>query len=494
MSANQIMSIIRTIQRDLIVSGWHPRERVEISVKSDYHTACWSFIQPNKHRIYVGNDVTMRMKPGLSQAQQEHHIGSYICHEYSHALHTERDFSAVHAMLAEISCPFELFNLFEDARIERLWRNLTARPFNWDEHEMTDAGVALSAAGIFFLFVQGEGAFPVEIPVPDPGLLKEVEEFYRKSCEAPDALALKDVLAFWVERFGVSVPPNIRFISAGEGEFATALLLQNDTAFRGEFDAGAMGQDEGKNGARAPENHDTDVAINGHIDEGLLSSVETGVNESDTAKLARRFQQLFRDKSRNYYSEEGSKRVSATRFALNRPYYRHRAIEKTRTHKIGLVVDCSGSMNGPHIEAGRELIATLNLLARQGRVTGALVLSGIADDIALSASFNWPVKDEVIRRIHAFGNAEGLQSAITIHAATLSVCDQVYVFTDGDILDEPLRLSPLLSRGISVCGLYVGSDPSKSDCMQRHFDRFYMRETLAELIDALLSDRSRKRT
>ncbi|OZA27502.1 MAG: hypothetical protein B7X93_08995 [Hydrogenophilales bacterium 17-61-9] len=139
------------------------------------------------------------------------------------------------------------------------------------------------------------------------------------------------------------------------------------------------------------------------------------------------------------------------------------------------------------------LAATLNVLAKQGRVNGSLVLSGVTGNTALSDAFRWPVEDEVIRRIHAFGSAEGLQTAIKNHANALGECDQVYVFTDGNINDEPMRLSQLRSRGVFICGLYVGEVEQAIDHMAQHFARFYVRETLVGLIDALLNGRSRNR-
>lgn len=493
MSVDLIKPVIRTVQRDLIVSGWHPAERVDITIKQRFDTACWTFLPSRRHRIYIGSDLIGRMVTGLTHEQQEHYIASYVAHEFSHALHTERDMGAVRAMLAEIECPFDLFNLFEDARIEQVWRALTARPFRWSELEMIDPAAAIDAAGVLFLLIQGEGAIPTGIAVPDADLLSEVTAFYHKACEASDTLALQGLLADWIDRFGATVPPNLRFLGGEGGELAVGLLLQTDTGFRAAFEADAGEADNGKDGGGETGDEEGAVAIDGHIADGLLSDEETYLDDSETARLASRFEPLFRDKTRSHYSEQGSKRISAARFALGRPCFQHRADAKARTRKIGLVVDCSGSMGGIHIEAGRQLIAALNLLARHGRVTGALVLSGVSGHIAMSESFTWPVADEVIRRIHAFGDAEGLQSAITHHAAALSGCDQVFVFTDGQITDSPLRLSPLRSRGVFVCGLYVGSDPRMSDHMARHFDRFYMRETLVGLIDALLSGSARNR-
>lgn len=481
MSAALIASAARTAQRDFIISGWHPSERVVMSVKKGLDTACWSFQPPMGHRVYVGDGIAKRMKPGLTTTQQEYYIGSYVAHEISHARHTERDMKAIQAMIGKIACPFDLFNLFEDSRIEELWRKLTSRPFLWSELEVLGPATGDTPLGAFFLFVQGEGQIPAGVPISNPDQVAEVENYYQAALAVPDTLSLQPVLADWLARFGATIPPNIRFLGGEAGELATGAMLQLDSGMRLRFDA------------EAEEGEGEDTKITGHVEGGLLSEEETQVDTQSVSRLAQKFERVFHEPVRSHYSHEGSKRISATRYAIGRPCYRHRTEAQARTKRVGLVVDCSGSMGGPHIEAAQQLVAVLNRLACQGKVQGALVLSGVTDGTALSETFPWPVEDEIIRRIHAFGEAEGLQSAITIHANALRECEQVYVFTDANITDEPLNLSLLRSHGIFVCGLYVGDSRRAVEPMRRHFERFFVRDTLDGLIDALLSGGLRTR-
>ena len=481
MSAALITAAARTMQRDLIISGWHPSERVDMTVKKDFDTACWSYQPPKGHRVYVGTGITQRMKPGLSQAQKEYYIGSYVGHEFSHIWHTDRDMAATHAMLERISCPFDLLNIFEDSRIEELWRNFTKRPFLWSELEVIDPSVGNTPLGAFFMFVQGEGKFPPNIAISNPEQTIEVEKFYQAALAVRDTLALQPILADWLARFGATVPPNIRFLGGESGELATGAMLQLDIGKRLRFDA----EDETGDAE--------EVKITRHIEGGLLSEERTEVDVQIVARLVKKFEELFHEPVRSSYSNENGKRISATRHALGRPCYRHRTVAQTRSKRVGLVVDCSGSMDGPHIVAAQQLIAVLNRLSQQGSVRGTLVLSGVTDGLAMSEAFTWPVEDGVIRRIHAFGSAEGLQSAITTHADALRECEQIYVFTDANITDEPLNLSILRSRGIIVCGLYVGDSGHTLESMRQHFERFFVRATLDGLIDALLNGGIRNR-
>lgn len=97
------------------------------------------------------------------------------------------------------------------------------------------------------------------------------------------------------------------------------------------------------------------------------------------------------------------------------------------------------------------------------------------------------VQDEVIDRIYAFGTAEGLQSAITQHAVAIRSSEMVYVFTDGNITDEPLNLAELYRLGIEVCGLYVGDMDDAIEDLKRHFARSIVRESVGALVDAIVA-------
>ena len=146
-------------------------------------------------------------------------------------------------------------------------------------------------------------------------------------------------------------------------------------------------------------------------------------------------------------------------------------------------------MDGEHIEAARTLVRTMSLLAERGALEGELILSAVVSHEALSECYRWPVMVDVARRIHAFGDAEGLCDAIDTHAATLRRAKKVYVFTDGKICDKPMRLAALRRAGVEVIGLYVGDVTVETRGLQRHFDRFAARTTLAGLIDFLITDR-----
>jgi hypothetical protein len=146
-------------------------------------------------------------------------------------------------------------------------------------------------------------------------------------------------------------------------------------------------------------------------------------------------------------------------------------------------------MRGKPIEDARMLAWALSYLASLRKIEGCLVLSAVNDaGEAVNEVFDLPVSEDVVARIHAFGQAEGLNSAILSNQVKLSGADMVFVKTDGSISDEPLERHRVQKKGITVCGLYSCGVENAED-MSLHFKRFFIRNTLEGLIDALLQSR-----
>ena len=122
MDNNKIKSLLQQTKREAFLIGFLPSEKVNIEISAAVETACWSFIPP--HRIVVGN-ISHNSK------RSEGYIQSLLWHELSHARWTERDYKKKGKALMDKRVPFKLYNLFEDARIEHLFREKTNKKFNW---------------------------------------------------------------------------------------------------------------------------------------------------------------------------------------------------------------------------------------------------------------------------------------------------------------------------------------------------------------------------
>lgn len=482
----KLYDAIRTALREAIVDGSRPDEAYSVKLKPGLATAVWIWQPP--HRIYVGDGVLATMRPALSVADQLHYIASFVFHEYSHARHTCRDHDATRAMLARVGCSMDLLNLFEDARIEAAWRGLTARRFRWSELEIEQPGRPASASGAFLEWIQQEGDVAKVAALADRGMCDEVESFYRRAIATESTLALEPLLVEWKKLYGDSEIGGGRFVGGPgkAGELQIALNLLVDPAALHAFDAGTTPI------GLSPLSEDDplgSVEVAGIGDGELLSDEAFDVDEDAARRHAERLIQALTVKSRAQYTLAPSARASAWRIDTGRPAYRHRVEGRVAKRRRVLVVDCSGSMDGEHIEAARTLVRTMSLLAERGALEGELILSAVARDESLSESHAWPVPVEVTSRIHAFGDAEGLADAIDSHLPKLRSAEKLYVFTDGNICDKPMRLAALRRAGVEVIGLYVGNVEAGTRGLQRHFDRFAARETLAGLVDFLITDR-----
>lgn len=472
MNALEMGRAVSAMTVDLLLSEDNPGEPFLVKMKPDFDTACWSFLPP--HRIYIGDKCLSRAKPKLTEAEMRAYLKAFFRHEVSHLRWSERDLDLVNTALQARGIPFALWNLFEDARIEHLERGRSGDEFGWAVYEEVvrpGTGKPIKPLSDFFLLIQLEnGEREARMP--------EVVEFYDRAISAKDSLELIPVLVDWMLRFPDEVPPQ-RFSS----EMATSLVLQTDARALEDFEKGTF-----KPGS-APPKEPASVKVAKRKPSKLLDADETHFVDFERAeKLATKFLALFGSRTFTSRSDEPSSRISARHLELDRPCYKRKVTVKTVAKRLCLVIDCSGSMDGRPIAEARLLAWALSYLASLGKIKGCLILSAVAGETAVNEVFELPISKEVVERIYAFGDAEGLNSAILGNLARLTDSDMVFVKTDGDICDEPLNRREVERKGITVCGLYSGG-VSSAEKMSQHFRRFFVRDSLESLVDALLQTR-----
>jgi hypothetical protein len=402
--------------------------------------------------------------------------------------------------------PFSLFNLFEDARIEHRYRNGANIFFEWTKYEPVK--LENKPAVIFFALVQYEGDLEsvragVSSSLQEPSaeallaanqLIDDVDSFYRRACDETSSRALYPILKEWC----LAYPPAESFIPSrgNETEGADGVpdltpMLEGQSAQEAaqEFDAGTFGVNdpEGKSlgGRKAAEPKGT-LPDGGNAD--LLDDEPSDIDNNRVSLLASRLGPLFLSQSRLVTSEVPGKKISVRHFVSNRPYYRHRVLESLSRKKVLFVVDCSASMRGMPIEEGRLMVAALSVLASRGIVTGHIVLSAVYDRRTVWQRFALPMKLESIQRIHAFGSAEGLESAIRNNLKLAQAADFVFVYTDANICDEPIDKSRLHVQGVYTWGLYVGGDEGLEE-LKKYFDKSLIRSNAEKLVEAILTQR-----
>jgi hypothetical protein len=504
---------IRDAIRDSIFSPVTLGEKHTVSLKPKFDTACWAYLPP--HRIYIGTDLFEKrmVKPGLTKAQQAKYIANHYHHELGHALFTERNMKSIQAVLKAMDCQFSLYNLFEDAYMEDRYRREAEYRFEWLELE--DLDFSPRPESLLFALIQAEGDVKVvetrlstwapeapAVPEGDPmsmlasmfslkpedsrekleAMLPRVVDYYRRICAVTQSMQLMPILKEWLEEFGR--PPPMPQSGMSDLEQSAELMTDPEAAEEFEQDVKdvsegpAANEDEKGKGKGAAEEGQNAISKKGNLLSPNPSRLD--VNRAET--LVAKFKKFFVEKTRVVSTKTPQRRVSGRHFVLGRAPYRRTEIEGRGTKRVVLVIDCSGSMTGYHIQEGRLLVLALSMLARQGSVVGHVALSGSS----AWELYSLPMSEECIGRIGANGGGEGLEGTMKEHLNLLKEADFTFVYTDGDISDAPIDKGFLHRHGVYTWGLYAGTTESYLAKLMKHFDKAIMRPNVEALVDAML--------
>lgn len=186
----------------LAASGTAPGKDPEVSTKiskTEYLDAKTAWLKEN---LDIGEwDDLVDM---LARA-----VASYGRHEREHARNTTQDLKQVNRDLRTFGIPFQIFNLFEDARIEHISRQALGVPFEWMDLE--EIAPADSPYALMLRCIQLEGQPDDEAQASlevlaggdrDVGELAEVvANYYSRAIVCPTTEHLYPILTEFVEEF-----------------------------------------------------------------------------------------------------------------------------------------------------------------------------------------------------------------------------------------------------------------------------------------------------
>lgn len=587
MNDEKIKEILRKAKTDAFFMDMLPKEQVNIEISAAVETACWSFIPP--HRIVVGN-VTHNFK------RSDNYIQSLLWHELSHARWTERDMKKVNIKLNNCRVPFKLYNLFEDARIEHLFREETGKKFNWIQDIPNRE--ATTPVEIFYSFVNNEGVCKkeetnsfddtieirllyvgkgssnkntifsinnkgeydynhiktllkscgyelgvvfyspgasvaksniiedsmikskaakahggVNVNTPDGKFVElvsyeskdnseplgrnrirvlsvnlagsmdatfnKVVEFYHKACNAQNSMEIIDICDEWLKEFPESYRDE---------------LLNN-------YEQGPKGKGKGKSDLMSPEEMESISGQSIYGDEngksleeeateslskgskeglGTLYGSPEAFNETRLNKLTQLFKGIIKRGMIKYNSIIPSKKLNIRNYTLGSDkIFKKTQYENGKSEKLSVILDCSGSMSGSHLYAGKEFLIIINRLAKQGLVRGNIILTESLKQVLLPM----PVDEKIIHSIRT-GGGEGFKTTIKKYGKVLQESEKVFIFTDGEIGDIP-DSDYNRKLGIKTYGLYVG-DSDQTEQLRKYFDEAISKTTLEDVINELL--------
>lgn len=380
-------------------------------------------------------------------------------------------------------------------------------------------------------------------------IAESVESYYKRACACPTAEHLYPIITEFLAEFKDDLPPPPPDEGAGEGGGGSGKGKKSGTPGGEEEDDDYNGAGEragdlstaaeaAEKGDEFFEDFDKDAEIVGGTDEegkaaeeaakdklkgegkspppkggggkgqGIPESIEpqaSGGRASERFFLTKRagemddvyakrvdnltgmLMRMFKAHTLPAALEAESHRMSGRHLARGEIRWVHKRVFGGKgKRKYSIVYDCSGSMGGRPDREGKLLLLALNNLAKRGFLEGTLVLSGWVDGQPGWLSYPFPVKDELILRINPHHSSEGLQDALKDNLKHIKGMDDVFVVTDACICDAPIDRGYFAKHRVWPVGLYVGSS-EMAETMNRHFPQNIIRDTIEQVVEAMLT-------
>lgn len=507
----EVMDFTERAHFRAIVNDWCDQLPHIVKLKRNFNTACWTFAN-NKHHIYIGDSVYHSIN---QTADKGAYISAFMFHEMAHARYTSRNLKALNGLLHEKSIPFRLLNLFEDARIEDLWRKDTRTLFNWVEL-MEPLKNIDSPISIYYALIHNEGDF-YEPELPH---YERVVEYYNRTLRATSTEALIPVLADFIDEFNPDVDdiPETGIPASGQsgepkgdesgdsgqndGDLSHALEVSINGEL-GDMDDdceivsdGASDENDKKSsasddsvdmaGVKLPANGDSEIKDNqdkSDLDHDLLLSDSVGIDAKSATKHAMHIKKLFEGKIRPLYTDKPSKRFNKRHFGNSacKPYRRN-VLSGQKRLELTLIIDCSGSMAGLPMQNAREIVSVFNRLCLMGVFKGRVILS--EEYQTKYPVLHLPLSDGDIGKIANTGCGEGLERCMRSNLSRLVSSDHVFVITDGRLCDGEIDKGYYQSKGIYTVGLYANEQDVACD-LTKWFDVGVVRSDLDSLFSAM---------
>ncbi len=500
----KIKEMINDHYLDLLIDERLNESPYEIRIKKGFDTASWCY-RDAKNFIVVGEDIMKSTKKPIDECHE--YIGSYLYHEVSHSLSTERELSLISKACRAQKVPYGLWNSAEDARIEHLMRKDTKRAFNWAKYEESKSdGTPRSR---LFYVIQNDGDAS---GLKDDEVSKKVVSFYERFINAKDSWEIIDICVEWVKEFKKNESQENNKKQAGKDnkqdkksstqenakevtqdlELSVKLAEMSEKEFE-QFFADTVcaitTSDDAQEveEAMSGQGELNSVSIAEYSSGKLLSEIEESWDIQKAKELSSKLSKAFQEKKGYRTSKRTAKKMNKKAFrpgSVTTKFYREKITQRTAKKTVSLVVDCSGSMHRV-INEMKIVLGVFNILAQTGKINGNIILSGVIghQGRAVYETFKMPVKENVVSKISAVYSNEGLNGALNSTKNLLKSSDYVFVLTDGMITDEPVDKRELHLSGVYTTGIYIGN---RNVDLSKWFDKSITTESVESCAEELV--------
>jgi len=490
--------------------------------KNKYANTAYYFLEP-PHNIVIGNKILDNVK--INKFDNKHYIESFLFHELSHSFWSH-SIKKVNEILNKLKIPFDLYNIFEDARIENKFRNIYKRDFLWINYEKHNYK-EITPNGIFFYFIFTENEkyksnlditlvkkiisnenfnkvrnyYKETIKINDndfKGLFKLIKDFYN---EFKDENNMNENPSFLNSEFIISNNINssqsLEEIKNDLDKNSETIVTTNDNKnieneIDKEFSDPNLNIEANSISDEDKKKHYYFFETNKDIISKKLKTIE------ELAKPIlnnRKLKRLFKQKFNIELKETFSKKMSINKLVLDEDkIYKHskksRTGEKKKKKTISLIVDTSGSMQyiSKYIST---IIYIFNKLNQKKYIHLNIILSGpYKQNYALPL----PVKDEDIASIVYDGAHEGFFNSINEHLNILKKSNYIFVLTDGLITDKPINKNDLNRKGIFTRAIYMFPKNSIylhyhstiQESLSKYFNNYIMKEDIESIFEEII--------
>ena len=445
-------------------------------IKPDFDTASWSYRPP--HYIILGDNI-FESYTGDEKDKANFFI-LFILHEISHSLYTDYRIFKIIKFLEERDIPFNLFNLFEDARIEHLMVQKTNIISEFDWYKYIDLQKPYDTLDLFYWIVQ-KGGNKKSFDIIRKNLNSDLDvnadkvwQYYERTIDAKDTYEVIDIVEEWLKDFQdetLSIGINLFKGEIDILEAPDTIITQIKGAH--EIITVTINDLKGKQEAKAASFSLQNVyAIKSLSNEKLLSKekVRDGFDKKLIRQITKEIEHIFLDTARVIKTSTPSKRLNIRNLLLKKPnIYKKKKSLTPKKKKIIVILDISGSMTKVMDEM-LPLLEVFNILAKKGYVEGHLVLSvSFYTTEAAYETFKFPLKDDVINKIVTYNTTEGLAEVMKHLTPLLKNNDYIFVFTDGLLADDPLNKKYFNKQKIEFYGVYLTGVSSFGYDLDKYF-------------------------